>query len=272
MILRITNAFLHRHILKVVLPLMLHDRFIVNGASNERPVVCISFDCENSDDMRRIPSLLEMLKDNDISTSFAIRGDLLEQHEDVVRELLKNGHEIINHTFVHPPKFAFVDAERMRGEVEFFQVLMKRRFGYTPEGFRAPHLMRRYNEVLFRILRENKLYDSSYVGSGVSLIDGVVEIPLTACPDHPQVCYDYWHHFQLPLVKSSVKEFFRLWGCLLGTRRLTNVFLDPHLVSDGFLGEMIALVPDDYRFCRLKDVVYSMSGNRYTEQRDSSSA
>jgi hypothetical protein len=237
---------------------MLHDRFIVNGGSNERPVVCISFDCENSDDMRRIPSLLEMLKDNDITTSFAIRGDLLEQHEDVVRELLRKGHEIINHTFAHPPKFAFVGAERMRQEVESFQVLMKRRFGCTPEGFRAPHLMRRYNEVLFRILRENKLYDSSYVGSGVSLIDGVAEIPLTACPDHPQVCYDYWHHFQLPFIRCSLKKFLQLWEHLLIKRQLINVFLDPRCVSDAFLLEMVGRVPDGYTFHRLGDIAEPM--------------
>lgn len=258
MIFPITNAFLHRHILKVVLLLMLHDRYIVNGGSIEQPVICISFDCDNSDDMRRIPSLLEALKDNDISTSFAIRGDLLEQHKDVVRELLKNRHEIINHTFSHPPKFAFIDAERMRREVEFFQVLMKDRFGYTAEGFRAPHLMRRYNEVLFRILRENKLYDSSLVGSGVSLIDGVVEIPLTACPDHPQVCYDYWHHFELPFIRGSLKKFLQLWEHVLTKRQLINIYLDPRCVSDAFLLEMVRRVPDGYTFHRLGDIAEPM--------------
>jgi peptidoglycan/xylan/chitin deacetylase (PgdA/CDA1 family) len=268
MTLLVTNAVLHKYILKAVLPLVLHNRFIVDGGPNEQGIVCISFDCENSEDMKRIPSLSGMLKDNDVTTSFALRGDMVEAHENITKEILRNGHEIINHTFAHPQKFRLIDAQSMRKEIESFQELVKKRFCYRPEGFRAPHLMRKYDETLFQILRENGLYDSSYVGGGISSIDGVVEIPLTTCPDHPQVCFDYWHHFQFPLVRSTVKEFLRLWKRLLGTRRLTNIFLDPRLVSDDFVREMIVCVPDGYRFCRLRDLAHSAFGNRGIEHRD----
>jgi hypothetical protein len=127
-------------------------------------------------------------------------------------------------------------------------------FGYRPEGFRAPHLMRKYSKTLFRILKEEGLYDSSYVGHGILKIDDVVEVTLTSCPDHPQVCFDYWHHFQLPLLKCSFKKFLNLWELLFSKRYLVNVFLDPNLIPEVFLKEMIDRVSEDFEFLKLKDI------------------
>jgi len=250
----VTNSFLHKYALKAVLPFILRNRFIVEGEYVKQRAVCISFDCENVDDMKRIPSLSDKLKDNNIATSFALRGDLLFGQENIVKGMLKNRHEIINHTFSHPPIFRLMDAQKMRKEIESFQMAAKEKFGCRPEGFRAPHLMRKYNGTLFQILKENQLYDSSYIGWGVSSINGVVEIPLTSCPHHPQLCFDYAHHFQLPL-RSGLKKFFELWEYLLKRRKLVNIYLDPRLTSDAFLQEMLVRIPEDYRFCRVRDIV-----------------
>jgi hypothetical protein len=232
---------------------MLHDRFVVRGARTGRGLVCISFDCENDEDMKRVPSLLGALKEANIITSFALRGDIVNQRPDLTRKILSEGHEIMNHTFSHPRKFSLVGEQVMRREVESFQELMRKKFGYTPKGFRAPHLMRRYDEILFRILQQNGLYDSSYVGTGVSVIDGVIEMPLTSCPDHPCVCFDYWHHFQLPLIASSSEQFLLLWEHVLDSEQLVNIFLDPRLVSDAFLHEVLSRVPSGRKFCPLRD-------------------
>jgi peptidoglycan/xylan/chitin deacetylase (PgdA/CDA1 family) len=250
---RIKDAQLHKHVLKGILPLVLHDRFIVRGARGGRGLVCISFDCENDEDMNRLPSILGALKEANITTSFALRGDIVNQRPDLTRRILSEGHEIMNHTFSHPPKFSLLEEQVMRREVESFQEFMTTKFRYTPEGFRAPHLMRRYDKRLFRILQQNGLYDSSYVGAGVSVIDGVIEIPLTSCPDHPSVCFDYWHHFQLPLIASSFEQFLKLWEHVLDGEQLVNIFLDPRLVSDSFLHEMLRRVRGRRRFCTLRD-------------------
>jgi hypothetical protein len=232
---------------------MLHDRFVVRGARTGRGLVCISFDCENDEDMKRVPSLLGALKEANIITSFALRGDIVNQRPDLTRKILSEGHEIMNHTFSHPPRFSIVGEQTMRREVESFQQLMRKKFGYTPKGFRAPHLMRRYDKNLFRILQQNGLYDSSYVGTGVSVIDGVIEVPLTSCPDHPFVCFDYWHHFQLPVLRSSMKEFLDVWDKLLRTEQIVNIFLDPRLTPANLLLEMIRRVPMSHEFMRIRD-------------------
>jgi len=243
----------------MALPIMLHDRFIVAGESTRRRVICISFDCEVDEDIGRIPSLLDELRNEGIQSSFAISGNHANKYSAIIKEILEKGHEIINHSFSHPKNFGSINENQMKKEIESFQTLMVDRFRYTPKGFRAPHLMRKYSRTLFNILKERGLYDSSYVGRGISKIDGVVELPLTPCPEHPQVCFDYWHHFQLPIIKSSFKNFFNLWELLLNREPFINIFLDPQFVSDSFLNEMVQRVHHDFKFLRLYDVVKSLT-------------
>lgn len=250
----IANAFLHRHVLRVVTSVALRDRYIVDGKSEAHGVACISFDCESDEDMKIVPLLLEKLDRRGIKTSFALSGKFVRQYSNTVGSMLSHGHEIINHTFSHPERFASIGARRMKDEIESFQDIMAKGFGYRPQGFRAPHLMRKLDSGFFGILRANRLYDSSYVGHGATLIDGVIEIPLTSCPDHSRLCFDHWHHFETPLITSTFDEFLRLWERMFRQGQLVNVFFDPYVVSDLFLREILIRVPRSYRFCRLADL------------------
>ena len=250
----ITNDFLHKYLLKAILPVVLHGRMIVKGMPTEERIVCISFECDIDEDMERIPSLLDVLKNEEIHSSFAVVGNLANKYPFIVKEILEKGHEIVNHSFSHPENFGSIGSTKMKEEIESFQKLIVSDFHCRPEGFRAPHLIRKYNGALFRILKEEGLFDSSYVGHGILKIDDVVEVALTSCPDHHQVCFDYWHHFQLPLLKSSFSKFLNLWELLLKKEYFINVFLDPNVLSDVFLKEMIQRVGEDFKFLRLKDV------------------
>jgi peptidoglycan/xylan/chitin deacetylase (PgdA/CDA1 family) len=251
----IRNNHSHKFLLKAVFPLLLHDRFLIAGQEVGRAVVCISFDCESNDDMNRVPSLLATLDENKVTTSFAVRGDLAREHPQIIKDILKSNHEIVNHSFSHPPNFRSLGADQMRSEIESFQQHMTDNFHYKPVGFRAPHLMRRYNSDFFRILADNQLYDSSHVGMGIAQIDGVPEIPLTSCPDHTLVCFDYWHHFEIPLLRASLDGFLRVWERLFRTTRLVNVYLDPKFASDVIIGEMVKRVPKEYAFLRMQDIL-----------------
>jgi hypothetical protein len=211
--------------------------------------------------MQSTPSLLEVLRAKEIQTSFALIGRLVQMHQEIAKQILKDGHEIVNHSYSHPRKFSLVSPHEMGKEVESFQNLMLSSYNYRPRGFRAPHLMRKYNKPLFRILRENGLYDASYVGRGLSMVDGVVEIPLTACPDHRQLCFDYWHSFQFPFLSCGLAQFFRLWEHLVRNGDFISVFFDPHLVSDELLQGMLQRVPGNYEFCRLEDVARRIEGS-----------
>jgi hypothetical protein len=251
----IISDFFHKYLLKAILPVVLYDREIVEGASTEERIVCISFDCDVDGDMERVPSLLDVLRNEGIHSSFAVVGNLANKYPIIVKEILEKGHEIVNHSFSHPKNFGSIGSTKMRKEIGSFQTFMISDFDYKPEGFRAPHLMREYSRALFRILKEEGLYDSSYVGHGILKIDDVVEVPLTSCPDHHQVCFDYWHHFQLPLLKSSFYKFLRLWELMLNKQTLINIFLDPHLIRDTLLRRMIQMGREGFTFRQLKEIV-----------------
>jgi len=254
MIPQVTSDLLHRYLLKAVLFLALRNRFTVKGTWRGERIVCVSFDCDTGKDMERIPSLLDKLEDMSVPSSFALVGDLARSHPETVKEVARKRHEIVNHTFSHPESIHPLSSADLKKEIESFQDFMMNAFCVRPQGFRAPHLMRTYNRDLFDLLKESQLYDSSYVGRGVSIIDGSVEIPLTLCPDHSLVCFDYWHHFQLPFVKCSLGRFMSLWDDLLTKESFVNVYLDPHLVSDPFLEGVFKAVPDGFEFCRMADV------------------
>jgi hypothetical protein len=172
----------------------------------------------------------------------------------VIKEILDKGHEIVNHCLSHPENFSSIGSNKMKTEIQSFQNLLINEFGYRPEGFRAPHLMRKHSRDLFRILKEERLYDSSYVGHGIARIDDTVEVALTSCPEHHQLCFDYWHHFQLPLVKSTANKFFDLWRFLLDNETLINIYLDPNITQKVFLEKLIGKAIDRFRFLRLRDV------------------
>jgi hypothetical protein len=204
--------------------------------------------------MDQLGSLLDMLQDFDIKTSFALVGSLVRAYPEETRQILLRGHEIVNHTSTHPQRFSMIGRDAMRKEVDDFQNLIADKFSYIPCGFRAPHLMRKLDESLFRALLDNRLYDTSYVGTGVSAVYGVVELPLTPCPEHRQLSFDYWHNFQLPFIRTTGGKYLRLWRKLLAQERFVNVFLDATAAARVHLREMIEMVPDGLRFRRLGDI------------------
>jgi len=257
----ITNDFLHKYVLKAILPVALHNRYIVEGASTEERIVCISFDCDLDADIERVPLLLDLLKKEQIRSTFAVVGGLVTKYPVVIKEILDKGHEIMNHTFSHPDNFGSIDSKQMGKEIGSFQNLLVSECGYRPRGFRAPHLMRKYDVDLFCVLKEEELYDSSYVGRGIKRIDGTVEVALTSCPEHPQVCFDYWHHFQLPMLKSSYTMFLTLWRLLLDREQLINVYFDPNIVSEVFFEDVISQVSDAFTFLKLEEIVENMCSN-----------
>jgi len=262
----ITSDSLHKYLLKAALPVLLHDRYVVKGDWDGSKCVCISFDCDTDEDMDETASVLYSLRNMNFCASFALVGNLAIKYPDVVREIIRNGHEIVNHTVTHPDSLDGLQDVDVEKEILEFQILMSENFGYRPKGFRAPHLMRRKREYLFHLLRENSMYDSSYVGYGAKIEEAIVELPLTPCPDHPRICFDYWHHFQLPLFRCSMEKFISLWRLLLTTQSLVNVYLDPQIASSGILERMVESMPNGFKLQRLKDIA-SLTRRRESSRR-----
>lgn len=253
---RITSDFMHLYFVRLVLRLTLHNRDLINGEWNGNKSICLSFDCDFPEDMEKIPSLLEVLNAEEINSSFALVGRLVNRYPTIVNKIIEEGHEVVNHSFSHPEDFARLGRKKMEMEITYFQELMIESFNYRPEGFRVPHVMRRFNKDLFDALKEADLYDSSYIGQGVSKIGGVVEVALTSCPEHPQLSFDFCNHFQLPFIRSSVNKFLKLWITLLNKEQIINIYFDPHTTSNRLLRKMIQIgKKKGFSFLRMVDIV-----------------
>lgn len=199
----------------------------MHGEWNGIKCICLSFDCDYREDMVACSSVVELLQDEEVFASFAIPGYLAVNFPETIEGLIKNGHEILNHTFSHPPNFRKMPYDHIKPEIRSFQDFMVKIYNYFPRGFRSPHGLRRKKPELFRILKEEQMYDSSLIGYGILDLDGVLEIPLTPCPEHPLMAFDTYHHFRFPLFSSSENKVLRLWTLLLQKNNFLNIFLDP---------------------------------------------
>lgn len=108
--------------------------------------------------VKRLDSVLEFLKDQNIPATLFVSGLVLERHSDKLKEWA-SGFEIASHSFTHQfwPTLSFQEREN---ELQKFIELYWQVFKRHPLGFRAPsHLID--NEGL-RLVEENGfLYDSS---------------------------------------------------------------------------------------------------------------
>jgi peptidoglycan/xylan/chitin deacetylase (PgdA/CDA1 family) len=256
---KIVNDTLHNFSVKFASKITIRQRYVAEGNWNGGKTIGLSFDCDFIEDMNAISNLLKVLDSYSIRCSFALIGSLIKDHQDTVKSLLSRGHEIINHTDTHPNQFLRLNSNRKREEITRFQAYMTK-FGVTPSGFRVPHGARYIQKDLYQLLhREGFQYDSSLIGTGLMLIDGMIELPITPCPEHPLTSFDSYHHFRLPIFSATEGKVSRLWKELLRKYIMVNVFLDPiDFISNSrikLLEDMISLaIHENFCFLTLHEI------------------
>ena len=81
--------------------------------------------------------LLEVLAKHDVKATFFLIGGFVEQRPDIVREVVKAGHVIGNHTFTHP-NLIFESNRETRSQLERCTHAIEDAIGQTPRLFRPP--------------------------------------------------------------------------------------------------------------------------------------
>ena len=95
--------------------------------------------------------LLEVLARHNVHATFFLIGRYVRQRPDIVRELVKSGHAIGNHTFTHP-LLTLKSAKEIRNELSSCNSAIQEAIGDQPDLFRPPFGGRR--PAVFRIARE----------------------------------------------------------------------------------------------------------------------
>jgi len=100
-----------------------------------RPVVSITFD--DGPDPETTPLLLELLCRYQVKATFFVTGTRVKTHGNLISAILREGHDIGNHSFSHDVFLMLRPMKRLAGEVAMTQRSL-RSFGFVPLAFRPP--------------------------------------------------------------------------------------------------------------------------------------
>ncbi len=109
-----------------------------------------------------VPRILEFLRARDLKITFFVTGKdaSFEKNEGILREIVREGHELGNHSLSHEPWFHVYSDSQVEDEIAEAEMQIERIGGKKPMGFRAPgySLTQRVIEVLSK---RGYIYDSS---------------------------------------------------------------------------------------------------------------
>lgn len=92
--------------------------------------------------------MLDILKKEAVPVTFFLIGKNT-QHKQLIKQAIKDGHEIGNHSMTHPVLPSLTDDE-IEQEIQGFQSIMLKEFNYQTKVFRAPKL--RYDKRVMQVL------------------------------------------------------------------------------------------------------------------------
>ena len=188
--------------------------------------VCLSFDCDLPEDIKALPKLLALLKKYCIKASFACIGKWIEKFPAIHKRIVREGHEIINHTYSHPDNevlsptkfFNKLPYDKQKEEIKKCHEACRKILNYSPVGFRTPHFGRLHCDSVYKILKElGYRYSSSTVlvrskASQPFDVNGILEIPMMTCPTHFFPLFDTWHCYRSPVPAHPARgEFHRIF-------------------------------------------------------------
>jgi peptidoglycan/xylan/chitin deacetylase (PgdA/CDA1 family) len=84
-----------------------------------------------------VPRILDLLDDQSIKASFFVPGYVAETHVGLVEEIVRRGHEVGLHGYMHEPAFS-LSAEEEEQMLERCSVILQGITGQTPCGYRSP--------------------------------------------------------------------------------------------------------------------------------------
>jgi polysaccharide deacetylase family sporulation protein PdaB len=83
------------------------------------------------------PRILEILRENNLKTTFFLTGFWIEKYPDLVKKIAADGHELGNHTWTHPHLNA-LDKQNIKQELELVHDALTKLTEVEPKLFRPP--------------------------------------------------------------------------------------------------------------------------------------
>ena len=126
---------------------------VISRGYTGKKMVAITFD-DGPDPATTIP-LLRLLAKYHIKATFFVIGEKAIKYSQIIREIIKRGHDIGNHSYHHDPLLMLRSSKKLREEIEAAQTVLKK-LSIIPYAFRPPAGIT--NPKLGRILSHLEMY------------------------------------------------------------------------------------------------------------------
>jgi len=133
-----------------------------------RHEICLTFDDGPEPDVT--PRVLELLDRFQAKASFFCIGENAAAHPELVREIVRRGHSVENHSYHHRHAFPLFGLSRLKREVEGAQQTLTSIAGRPPAFFRAPAGFR--SPLLDPVLSAAALRYISWTRRGFDAVSG----------------------------------------------------------------------------------------------------
>lgn len=228
MVLNRIKKNLFRRVVEPIAPI-LTKRLIWSYPKQNQIRIALTFDCDLKEDYDALPKLLDLLKKHNIKVSFGCIGKWVEADAKIHKRMLKEGHEIFNHTYSHPDSiwntddFSKLSVEKQKEEIKKCNETFKKLLNYTPSGFRTPHFGNLHGQQLYKILENLGFsYSSSTTLRNFKKFNSgkIKEIPVMICPKHYFPLCDTVHCLRKPQpAHSKPGEFFNVFKDVIALAR-----------------------------------------------------
>ena len=102
----------------------------------EEKIVAITFD--DGPDPIQTPKVLQVLKEQQIPACFFCIGHKVQENEELIRQIINEGHLIGNHSFTHTNHFPLYSLSRMKKDLQACQFALERVTSQKIKLFRPP--------------------------------------------------------------------------------------------------------------------------------------
>jgi peptidoglycan-N-acetylglucosamine deacetylase len=126
----------------------LRDDILVHGNTNLKEVALTFDDGPHPETARK---LLDLLGKEGVKATFFVVGSKVDESPRLIRRMMKEGHEVGNHTYSHP-RLDGMDAAQIRDEIAKCGHAVFRATGAGMNLFRPPGM--RYDEIVIRTAQD----------------------------------------------------------------------------------------------------------------------
>nr|WP_178076047.1 polysaccharide deacetylase family protein [Paenibacillus oralis] len=136
--------------------------YVLNGPRSKRQVA-LTFD--DAPDAVFTPQVLDALKQAGVKATFFVIGNRVEAHPDIMARIVREGHEVGNHSYSHPNLPKLTDP-KFRSEVTRTDEIIRNYTGSVPALFRPPYGNTDENQILWLASKDKRI-----VGWNVDSLD-----------------------------------------------------------------------------------------------------